>query len=124
MAGSMDFRTTLRHLNGAGEVTPREFVQYLIRKGVMKGMPAKNASQYLSRLFKMGLAYRRLDKRSYYGERPRKKPYRYRISQQGIRYLKWLKEQTKIDLPMTIAERLAELDKERDALEKQLFSRH
>jgi hypothetical protein len=98
----MDFRTALKSLYYAGEVNAREFVNYVTRKGIMKRMPVKNASHCLSRLFKMRLAKRRKDKR--FGKRQGRTPYLYRINNQGIRYLRWLKDHE-------IDKQLAELEK-------------
>jgi len=77
----MNFRTALKHLEKLGEVNFEEFAE-------ATDIPRHNASVYLSRLFKMGLASRRKDRR--YGKEYPRKPYLYQISEKkGNRYLKY-----------------------------------
>jgi signal-transduction protein with cAMP-binding, CBS, and nucleotidyltransferase domain len=119
----MDFRTALKSLYLAGEVNAREFVDYVTSAGVMKRMSVKNASHCLSRLFKMRLAHRKKDRRS--GKKQGKTPYLYRISDQGIRYLKWLKRQKEnyeIEIPKTLTEQISELEQQLSDLKMKLYS--
>ena len=79
----MDFRTALKHLEKLGEVNFEEFAE-------ATDIPRHNASVYLSRLFKMGLASRKRDRR--YGKEYHRKPYLYQISEKkGNQYLKYEK---------------------------------
>ena len=77
----MNFRTALKHLEKLGEANFEEFAE-------ATKIPRHNASVYLSRLFKMGLASRRKDRR--YGKEYPRKPYLYQISEKkGKRYLRY-----------------------------------
>jgi DNA-binding MarR family transcriptional regulator len=88
----MQFRVALEILNQLGNANPKEFAEFCMKNYDYINMPVKNAGIYLYKLYKMGLASRIKDKNSLSS----KKSYRYRVTQKGKNYLKWLKK-TKLD---------------------------
>ena len=94
----MDYKTTLKHLEKLGEVNFEEFAK-------ATKIPKHNASVYLSRLFKMGLAKRRKDIR-YNNKEYHRKPYLYKTSEKkGKQYLTY-EETTKTSLKKHYEEEL------------------
>ncbi|MEM3334155.1 MAG: hypothetical protein QW745_08145 [Thermoplasmata archaeon] len=88
----MDFRTALKELDrieklvGGEGVSPRDFADFCSVK-----MPVRNATVYLQRLYKMNLASRKKAKNYNYNFGFKtKKPYLYKVSKQGHKYLNWL----------------------------------
>lgn len=75
----MDYITALKYLKKLGEANFNEFAE-------STNIPPNSASVSLSRLFKMGLANRKIDAR-YKSKKYRRKPYLYKISKKGKRYL-------------------------------------
>lgn len=79
----MKFITALKHLEKLGEANFSEFAE-------STNIPPNSASVSLSRLFKMGFANRRIDAR-YKSRKYRRKPYLYKVSKKGKRYLHYIR---------------------------------